>query len=210
MRHIIPSLFIAAVLFSCKGQQTNGNQASDSLSADSAATMASTADAADLSVHPDLVFMNAQGPVKTITIHGCVYEFSRDGRLLTIDGTDPCSPEASTISMERDEAGYIVKENWTDSYSVYTWQDGRVVSRYLNSMDDEYTYNYTYSDEASPRILSASLESRTWEYDDDHGYQVTKQRTISYEYPDIDAYENWLRMKTSDEEEVVRQISYYE
>ncbi|MBQ0049587.1 MAG: hypothetical protein KBT12_05055 [Bacteroidales bacterium] len=207
MKHILPSLLLALLLFSCKGKQTTQSSAADSTATPRTDNAQETAS----SLHPDLLFMQVHGPVKTITLHGCSYEFGRDGQLLTIDGTDPTSPEASTISVERDSEGRIVKKIWTDGWSDYVWQDGLIVSEYKNDMDDEYTYAFTYDNDPAgyPRLQSAQVEEKTWKYTEDNGYQETKQRSITYHYLQSDDRGNWLTLE-QDNDKTERTITYYE
>ena len=217
-RLLIPTVCVMAVsamMLSCGSKTNNDNQASeDSLAAAAAAadSIAAaealwTADSQRLAKQktPDLEYNELHGPVMTVTYSDPVqrFDYSRDGRLLLVDGYDPFTEtqvEMERMCLKRNKNGEICSYIMYESSEDYEWKDGRIAV--IDGGGEGYEWHVTMEyDEKG--LLRAKKGKQQYE-------DGSEQETINnqFMYLDFDDYGNWTRRKV-DGAIQKRTIKYY-
>ena len=220
MKRLSPvySFVFASVVFCSCGNKTNTaapQAAQDSINAAQAAAeskaaaealwIADSQKLANLET-PDLQYMEAKGPVKSITYSEPTmrYEYSRTGQLVLIDGYDPFTGghqvDMERMSLTRNQNGEINNCTHYESSEDYEWKNGRLTVVDGAGEGYEWRITYEYDDKG---LLRAKKGKQGFV---DGGEQETVN--TQYTYLDFDSYGNWTRRKVNGDVEK-RVIKYF-
>lgn len=170
---------------------------------------------------PDLCFYDLNGPVKTLTYFSTTAIFSRNGRLISLDGAYPfrASGPMRTMNDEdgsfidhcwlrRNDLGLICSEYFYESGIDYqVAPDGRKLSSLAEGEGSAYSTTYNY--DIQQRLTSITEQEVELGENQEITQKIGSPTTITYTYSGKDKYGNWLTRKGSDGSEMTREIEYY-
>jgi len=221
---IIPAALAIAMLTSCSvngnGSSSVSNQTNtDSAKAPAAGISSATTEKTDRIVSgkltPDMAFYEVSGPVKTIyTGRYNRVDFDREGNVISVNGVDvfssdypmrivSCAQMIEIGGMSRNNKGQIIKENFVEGVTEYTWEDGRIAS--LKGISEGIGENavFLYNDDLRLERVEINDYSLNGESDE------LIRRESFFTYTKDDSHGNWIERQSSNGYTEKRHIVYY-